>query len=327
MKYRLSTSFCLAILAAGLPLVPVTGAQPLPEMRFELAVLEDGTAAPAWTEGIALGIGEDAARALEQESMPLSVEAQAWVPIVEGAMPALSGRAAELTRILDVPVLDATVVVGNRGSSDAIGWMPDFIGVNVQAVADAYGPLAEGAQDRIVRIAAHEYIHLLTYRHYPDHGARRQTPFDRALWTIFFEGIGDYVSASGRWHPDESGDYSPVTAETLARLEPEFVARLEMLARADEGEERALRAGISMGKFDEKWGSLPYALWLLSEAKRCGEPATLRAALALERDSVLALAARYAADSFEERIRALAVLSGRADSLAETDSCLAELIH
>jgi len=286
----------------------------LPRISLNLSVREDGTATPLWASGIAIAIGDSAANALVSDKLPLAPQADAWLQVLNDALPLVEVRAAELAGLFDVPPMDAVVVAGNRGSSDGFGWVPNHIGINVQAFADTYGSPEQGATDRMVRIVAHEYLHLLTYASYPHHRELRQTPVDRALWTMFFEGIGDYVSMSSRWLPDEQGNYSPTAADTLGELEPVFVARLEKLVTADEVLEKDLRAGIAMGKFDKKWGSLPVALWLHSEVTRCGAADTLRTVFRLERDSVLPLALRYAAPALRPRIKALRDKVGRTQS-------------
>jgi len=306
------------------PAIDRQGVNP-PEISLHLSVREDGTATPLWASGIAISIGGDAATALINEKRPLTPEASAWQQVLSDYLPLVEVRAGAVAELFDVPAMDVVVVAGNRGSSDGFGWIPNHIGINVQAFADTYGSPDEGATDRMVRIVAHEYLHLLTYAAYPNHRELRQTPLDRALWTIFFEGIGDYVSVSRRWLPDEQGNYSPVAADTLSALEPVFVERLEKLATADEQTEQELRAGISMGKFDRKWGSLPVALWLHSEVRQCGEPNTLRTVFRLERGSVLMLALRHASPEFRPAIRALQDRTGRrqSDAAGVGAGCLA----
>ena len=286
----------------------------IPDFELVLSVREDGTATRQWAAGIAIAIGAAAANETIEQRIPLSPNAAAWLDVIEKAIPHAAARGAELAEMLDIPAIDATVVVGNRASSDGFGWVPSYIGINVEAFVRTYGPPSEGALDRATRIMAHEYLHLLTYASYPNHLELRATPLDRALWTIFFEGIGDYVSVSGRWHPDAQGNYSQVTAETLQRLEPIFVDRLERLLTADDSLERELRAGISMGKFDEKWGSLPFALWLHSEVMQKDDQNTLRAVFNSERDSVLALAEKHIDPALRPRITALRILSGRPEA-------------
>lgn len=278
-----------------------------PEILFTLerGVREDGTATPLWTEGIAVARGREAAEAFERQRRPLTLGARAWLEVLESALPRVEARAPELASLFGMEAFEATVVAGNRGSSDGFGWVPRYVGINVEAFHEVYGPPDDGGIDRMARIVSHEYVHLLTYARYPDHGERRDTPLNRALWTMFFEGLGDYISVSKRWWPDGDGGYSPVTAQTLQRLEPIFVERLEAFVSATAEEEEALRRGISMGKFDEKWGSLPVALWLHSEAAARGEQETLGTMIRLERYGVLPLALRHAAPELHPRLEAL----------------------
>ncbi len=279
--------------------------QPKPTIDLELCVREDGTATPTWTEGVEIDIGREAAKIAEQERRPLTPGAKAWMAVLEAALPRIEARAPKLASSFGLEALDATVAVGNRASSDGLCWIPRYIGINLEAFAEAYGQPDDGAVDRMTRIVAHEYVHLLTYAFYPDHMKRRDTPLNRALWTMFFEGIGDYISLSKRWLPDSDGKYSPVTASTLKRLEPVFVERLESFIHATAEEEKELRRGISMGKFDKKWGSLPVALWLHSEARVRGERETLETMIRLERNGVLPLALRHAAPELRPRLEAL----------------------
>ena len=270
---------------------------------------EDGTATPTWTAGIAVAIGRDAAEAFARERRPWSDEARAWLDVLADALPDAAARSRVLARPFGLEPFDATVAAGNRGSSDAFGWVPRHIGVNVEAFHEAYGPPDEAALPRMTRIVAHEYVHLLTYARYPDHRERRDTPLNRALWTMFFEGIGDFVSVSERWLPGPDGADSPVAARTLQRLEPILVERLEALAAAAPDAEAELRRGICTGKFDQKWGSLPVALWLHRDAQALGEHRTLETIVDLGRDGVLPLALRHAAPELRPR---LAVLARRA---------------
>jgi len=296
-----------------------------PKLTLELSVREDGTASARWAEGIAIAIGAERAASLVESSIPLTAAARGWYDVLAASMPQVEQRAGLVARLFGLTAHPAVILVGNRGSSDGFGWVPDKIGINVEAFAESYGPPDEAAVDRMVRIVAHEYLHLLTYAHYTNHRELRETPLDRALWTVFFEGIGDYVSVSDRWLPDERGRYSPVTAETLARLEPVFAERLEKLIGADRSAERDLRANISMGKFDQKWGSLPFALWLHSETARCGEAPTLRRVLELERDAVIPLALRYADPALHDRLRAIHDQVGRERISIDPASCLASV--
>lgn len=294
----------LALLAVPLLLAPPAIGEPL--LRLERGVRADGTATDARTEGIAVAIGRERAEELARERRPFDDGDLAWWRVLEAARPAIEARAAGLVESLGVEPLGAVIVAGNRGSSDGFGWAPRSIGINLSAFRESYGAPDSDAADRMARIVAHEYLHLLTYAAWPRHRELRTTPFDRALWTLFFEGIGDFVSMSARWHPAPAGTPSPAAAEALARLEPELVARLEALAGATPEEEPGLREGISMGRFDRKWGSLPFALWLRAEAAQIGEAEALRRAFRLGPAGVLPLALRHASPALRPRLEALA---------------------
>ncbi len=283
-----------------------TSIQRQPRFSLELCVDGDGRASPLWTEGIAVAIGRERAEVFAKDRIPLSPTAAAWLEVLREAMPDFEQRAEDLARPFGLVPMDVVVAAGNRASSDAFAWVDSHIGINLEAFGEAYGEPDDGGVDRMTRILSHEYVHLLSYALYPDHRELRDTPLNRALWTMFFEGIGDYFSLSNRWQPEADGSYSPVTAETLQRLEPVLVDRLEALAEADSASaESELRAGISMGKFDEKWGSLPVALWLHSEAARRGEQELLASTIRLNREAVLPLALRWISSEYQGRVRAL----------------------
>ena len=78
-----------------------------------------------------------------------------------------------------------------------------------------------------------------------------------------------------------------------------------LLAEATPEQERSLRKGLAMGKFDQKWGSLPVALWLHREAVKTSQQELLAAMIRDHRESVLPLAARHIAPELRGRIEAL----------------------
>ena len=304
-------SLALILVAVGCGRASAAGQDAAPPplgLEVSLGVKDDGTATAVWAEGIAVAVGREAADTFAREVHPLTPEARAWFEVTREAVPAIQARVAELATLFAEPPPDMVIVVGNRGSSDAFAWMPDHVGINAQAFVESYGPPDEGAVDRMVRIVAHEILHLMTYAAYPDHLEVRTTPWERALWTMFFEGIGDFVSVSERWKPVD-GVVPEVTRTTLARLEPIFVGRLEAFAaHPSEDEERELRKGLTIGKFDRKWGSLPVALWMRMETIERDELEVLAEMLRLGPDGVLPLALRHIAPELRPRIEALAAV-------------------
>ena len=97
----------------------------------------------------------------------------------------------------------------------------------------------------------------------------------------------------------------PALRDPDREVQVEVVERLEALATADKVEERQLRKGIAMGKFDRKWGSLPVALWLHTEVRQSGEDEVLRETVRLHREGVLPLAMRHIAPEYRDRLAAL----------------------
>jgi len=274
-------------------------------LRMEIGVDHDGVASPTWIAGMATGMDPAQAAALGAESHPFTATERAWIVVLERALPVVVARADELAEPFRIEPFPMIVTVGNRSGRDGFGWKPDHLAIDVEAFTAVYGSPDEDALDRMQRILAHEYVHLLTYAAFRDRQVKSATPLDRALWTMFFEGMVDYYSASKRWRPGSDGRDSPASAEALARLEPVLVERLEALASASPSDEPALREGISMGRFDHHWGSLPVAIWLHKEARQRGSRVVLQEYVSLGRAGILPLALRHVAPELRPRVSAL----------------------
>jgi hypothetical protein len=181
------------------------------------------------------------------------------------------------------------IVIGNRGGEDAFTHDARTIGFDVSRLEAEYGD-ARAAEnvERIDRFFAHEYTHVLQRAWLPEHPQPDSTPFERAELAIWREGLGNYYSLSPRWRSRRDGQ--PARA-ALAELEPVFVRRMAALACATPAEEAELVADLSRGPFEKKWGALPAALWLESEARR--SPTALREFVQGGVASVRVLAGRH----------------------------------
>jgi hypothetical protein len=153
------------------------------------------------------------------------------------------------------------IVIGNQGAEDAFTHDATTIGFDLSKLHAIYGDasLAENGI-RIDRFFRHEYTHLLQKAWLANHPYRRGRPVDAALLGIWTEGLGNYYSLSDRWR-SANGQPSAAATEALARLTPRLVARMSALACVS-ADAQALLAGLSEGRFEEKWGALPAALWL-----------------------------------------------------------------
>jgi hypothetical protein len=159
----------------------------------------------------------------------------------------------------------ATIGLGNRGGEDAFTHDSITVGFDLAALQANYGDASQPAnQDRIDRFFRHEYTHLMQKAWLVTHPWAPSTPFDAALLDIWLEGLGNYYSLSERWKT-VNGVPSESAARALAVLVPRLVERTSALACATREEGDVLMADLSMGRFDQKWGALPAALWLEEE--------------------------------------------------------------
>lgn len=162
-----------------------------------------------------------------------------------------------------------SIAIRTGGARDAFTIDAQTIAFDVSRLQALYGDatLPEN-RERIDRFFRHEYVHLLQKAWLKEHPYPADTPLRVALLGIWTEGLGNYYSLSPRWR----GRESEAARRTLERLEPRFVARLAALACGSRDSARLL-ADLSEGRFEEKWGALPAALWLEAE----GSPDAIRA--------------------------------------------------
>ncbi len=169
---------------------------------------------------------------------------------------------------IDVP-RNVSVVVGNSGARDAYTYtekFPSTIFFNVSVFVRSYGRANDNTnQDRIDRIFAHEFTHLLQHRWSEVNPYPLANPFERALTVSYKEGFGHYRSISNKWK-DENGRITQHAQKTLRGLEVAFVDRMLGLKQASGEEAEVLMQGLAMGPFHKKWGALTVALWLVKES-------------------------------------------------------------
>jgi hypothetical protein len=191
----------------------------------------------------------------------------AWRDLIRQRAERWEREIPALARLFDpVPApARATIVLGNRGGEDAFTHDPVTIGFDLAALQLNYGDASQPAnQERIDRFFRHEYTHLMQKAWLATHPWPDSTPFDAALLDIWLEGLGNYYSLSERWKT-VNGAPSESAARARAELVPRLVERMSALACATREEGEVLMADLSMGRFDQKWGALPAALWLEEE--------------------------------------------------------------
>lgn len=260
---RRTFGVALAIFAA-LGLTTPGATQGPPRLRLVTDVSAAGMAGDQWLAILRSRLSDSAYRGIAGLAHPLDRRERQWAELIGERLPSweseLIGLAA--TYAPAQPPATALIVLGNRGGADAFVHGRTTIGFDLSALHASYGdPREPENRARIDRFFRHEYTHLLQKAWLDLHPAASETPLDLALMDIWAEGLGNYHSLSSRWRRAD-GSLTDEARSTLAVLEPRFLARLAALACARPETAASLSAGLSAGRFTEKWGALPAALWL-----------------------------------------------------------------
>jgi hypothetical protein len=161
------------------------------------------------------------------------------------------------------------VLLGAFGSDDAFTYQYNTICFDVTAYQTAYGAATlPGNSEKMDRIFAHEFTHLL----HKDWARRNKlvlkTFKDSIIWECLYEGIGMYGSLQPKWLPKD-GIIPAETKAVLEELYPQFVSNLikveayKSLSAADKSK---IEAHLSRGQVQKKWGAFTVAIWLALEA-------------------------------------------------------------
>ena len=233
---------------------------------------------------------------------PLSAEESDWAKLIASKVPAW----AEMIDSLRVPFADtippdsATILLGNQGGEDAFLYRDATMCFDVQRLQHVYGDAAKPTNiNRLDRFFAHEFTHILHKAWLKKQHVPLDTPLQVALWDCLTEGIGNYRSLSAKWKTPDGG-LSEHAKAILQRLQPIFVERLVALQHASHEEVPVLMDGLSMGPFEQKWGALTVALWLVQEAR--DDDTRLQKWVDAGPNGVLTLAQKYLPDELKNRL-------------------------
>lgn len=186
------------------------------------------------------------------------------------------------------------VLTGFLGNDDGFTWNNNTVCFDVTALNNVYGDAAaQENNERIDRIFAHEYTHLLHKRWAAKVNYRPASFKEEILWECWYEGMGMYRSLTAKWKP-VNGIIPAQTQESLHELYPLFAEKMRTLKFnpvLTENEKMAVRKGLSRGPVNKKWGAFPVAIWLLLEAD--GDDRKLVKWIDMGPDAVLILAKKY----------------------------------
>lgn len=188
-----------------------------------------------------------------------------------------------------LPIPDTLyILLGNQCGDDAFSMDGNTICFDISQLTKQYGNANDSINNaRADRLFAHEYTHILHTAWLKQNPVRLNTPFERALWECWYEGLGHYRSLSEKWLP-QNNTSPPITLEVMNQLTPLFISRMNSLYLSKGEDEDSLRKGLSTGRIDTKWGAFTVAIWIALETN--GDPKKLNKLIEKGPQSVIYLA-------------------------------------
>ncbi|WP_422092050.1 DUF5700 domain-containing putative Zn-dependent protease [Tenacibaculum ovolyticum] len=226
----------------------------------------------------------------------ITKEEQGWITLIESK----SNKWNTIRDSLKVPFQNIqlkdtiSILLGYQGGDDAFTYKNKTICLDVNALNKAYGSAKNSVNhNRIDRIFAHEFTHLLHKKWAKKNNLELNTFKDQILWECVTEGFGMYRSMSDKWFP--IGDSLSLTSKnTFKNLYPKFAKRIIKVSTHSNlttEEENNLYTNLSRGSMKKKWGALPVAVWLALEAK--GNDENLVKWVNKGPDAIILLAEKY----------------------------------
>lgn len=282
-----------------------------PALLLESGYGEDGTPTPAWRAALAGLRGGPVTPSAPR--VPTAGEA-AWAAAIRGRAAHWPAEVAALRAPFEPLAGPAEIrlLVGLGDGEDAFSPEDRTVAFDVARLAALYGDatLPENGA-RLDRFFRHECTHVLQKAWLATHPYPARTPLRSALLDLWKEGQGNLHSLSARWRTPQ-GELTAGARAALDRLVPRLVARLAALAGASPEAAARLRAGLSTGPFEAKWGALPVALWLAEAQGR--EPGALRTYVTAGPEGIWELGARHLPEALRpvwRELQAAAQLTGQ----------------
>lgn len=186
------------------------------------------------------------------------------------------------------------VFLGYQGNDDAFTFKYQTVCLDLTALQRAYGSAKDSINsNRIDRIFAHEYTHIIHKEWARQNELKLKTFRDSILWECLYEGIGMYRSMSTKWRPigDSLSKKSSKTFETLYPIFKDRLAVIETEKTLSSSQKKKLHKNLSRGSMAQKWGALPVGVWLAIEAN--GNDKNLIPWINKGPDGVIQLAEKY----------------------------------
>jgi hypothetical protein len=265
-----TTSVKLLLLIIFITFIPCSNSTQKYQFTFERGVDESGRPTKVWIDVVQDQFSKEELDHIANTKKKLSDSEIEWANLIQSKLPSWEKQLDDIAiPFSGIQMPDKiSVVAGNYGKVDAFASkeIETKIFLNLSILVREYGNAAtQENKDRIDRLFAHEFTHLLHYQWFKKNPYIAGTPLEKALEKCLVEGIGHYRSISSKWR-DNDGHITNHAEKTLMLLEPVFVQRLIAINNATDTEVAEFMQGLSMGRFNEKWGALTVALWFVKES-------------------------------------------------------------
>ncbi len=258
--------------------------------------LEDNKISTEWKKALTRRHSKQFLDSLSQVKRPLTDEENKWYELITSRAEYWNQLKDSLrVPFGDIYINDSTYVfLGYLGSNDGFTYQYQTVCFDLTALQKTYGSANDPVNtNRIDRLFAHEYTHLLSKEWARQNELKLNNYQDSILWECIYEGIGMYRSMSARWFP--VGDsLSEISARTFETLYPTFSERLTTIMTAEQlsdSDKERLHKRLSHGPMTQKWGALPVGVWLAMEAK--GNDMNLRKWVEKGPDAIIPLGSKY----------------------------------
>ena len=260
--------------------------------------ISDNSYSPEWKKALEPRMPQPRLDSLASIERELTSEEKAWLDLIRSKLDQWNSMRDSLvvpfnkTKTPDV----IYVMIGFLWKDDGFTFGLNTVCLDVTALFQNYGAASlEENSNRIDRIFAHEFTHLIHKNWVQENKVVIKTFRDSILWECLYEGIGMYRSLNARWFP-KNGVVPKDTETALKQLTPIFINKLDLIESKNEfthDEKEKINANLSRGPVNKKWGAFPVAIWLLLEAN--GNDKNLRVWIEKGPNGILELAEKYGA--------------------------------
>jgi len=269
-KYLKTNSAKLLLIVIFLQFISCSDSTQKYQITFERGVDESGNPTKIWIDVVQDQFSKEEHDQFINTKKILSESEIEWVNLIQSKLLYWEKQFEYIAiPFSDIKIPDKiSVVAGNTGNDDAFVFkkIETKIFFNLSVLAVEYGDAeTQENRDRIDRLFAHEFTHLLHYQWFKKNPYKLTTPLKKALKKCLVEGIAHYRSISDKWR-DKNGHITDYAEKTLTLLEPVFVQKLAAINKASVNEAEELMQDLSKGRFDKKWGALTVALWFVKES-------------------------------------------------------------